>query len=96
MKNRLEKMYKEIPLIGNLRGIGMAWGIELVRDRKTKKPATEETKKVLSECLKNGLIIIKAGLYNNVIRIIPPLVITEDQLNEGFDILEKVLVSVSN
>lgn len=94
MKSRLGKMHEEIPLIGDLRGIGTAWGIELVRDRKTKEAATEETRKVLIECLKNGLIAIKAGLYNNVIRVIPPLVITDEQLNEGFDILEKVLIRI--
>jgi len=96
MKSRLEKMYAEIPLIGDPRGTGTAWAIELVRDRKTKEPATDETEKALIGCLKNGLIAIKAGLYNNVIRIIPPLVIPEDQLNEGFDILEKVLSSISS
>ena len=95
MKSRLGKMYQRIPLIGDLRGIDTAWGIELVRDRKTKEPATEETKRVLNECLRSGLIVIKAGVYGNVIRIIPPLVITEEQLNEGFDILEEALIKVS-
>jgi len=95
MKSRLEKMQEKTPLIGDLRGIGTAWAIELVRDRKTKEPATEQTKGVLGECLKNGLIAIKAGVYGNVIRIIPPLVITEEQLNEGFDILEEALIKIS-
>jgi 4-aminobutyrate aminotransferase/(S)-3-amino-2-methylpropionate transaminase len=95
MRSRLRKMYQRIPLIGDLRGIDVAWGIELVRDRKAKEPATEETKRVLNECLRNGLIAIKAGVYGNVIRIIPPLVITEEQLNEGFDILEETLIRVS-
>lgn len=95
MKSRLEKMQENIPLIGDLGGIGTAWAIELARDRKTKAPATEETKRILSECLKNGLIAIKAGVYGNVIRIISPLVITEEQLNEGLDILEKALIKIS-
>jgi len=73
----------------------MAWRIGLVKDRTTKEPAPELTMKVCSECLKNGLIIIKAGVYQNVLRFIAPLTIEYDQLNEGFDILDRVLLKFS-
>ena len=69
----------------------MAWRIELVKDRTTKEPAPELTMKICLECLKNGLVVIKAGVYRNVIRFIAPLTIEDDQLNEGFDILERIL-----
>jgi len=94
IKDRLEKMYQNISLIGNIDGKGMAWRIELVKDRESKEPATELTLKVCQECLKNGLIIMKSGVYRNVIRFIAPLTIKYDQLNEGFDILENILVKI--
>ena len=94
IKERLEEMYQNISLIGNIDGKGMAWRIELVKDRTTKEPASEEATLVCQECLKKGLIIIKAGVYRNVLRFIAPLTINIDQLNEGFDILEEVLKKI--
>jgi 4-aminobutyrate aminotransferase / (S)-3-amino-2-methylpropionate transaminase / 5-aminovalerate transaminase len=91
IKDRLDKMYKNISIIGDIDGKGMAWRIELVKDRVTKEPAPELTMQVCQECLKKGLIIMKSGAYRNVIRFIAPLTIQIDQLNEGFDILEEVL-----
>jgi len=95
IKDRLEKMYQNIPLIGDIDGKGMAWRIELVKNRTTKEPATELTLKTCQECLKNGLIVMKSGVYGNVIRFIAPLTIEDDQLNEGFDILERILLKFS-
>jgi len=95
IKDRLEEMYQNISLIGNIDGKGMAWRIELVKDRITKEPAPELTKKACLECLKNGLIVMSAGVHRNVIRFIAPLTIEVDQLNEGFDILESVLLELS-
>ena len=96
IKERLEKMYQNISLIGNIDGKGMAWRIELVKDRTTKDPASEETTLVCQECLKKGLIILKSGVCRNVLRFIAPLTIEYDQLNEGFDILEEVLKKINN
>lgn len=95
IKDRLEEMYQNISPIGDIDGKGMAWRIELVKDRTTKEPAPELTMKTCLECLKNGLIVIKAGVYRNVIRFIAPLTIEDDQLNEGFDILERILLEFS-
>jgi len=96
IRNRLKEMYQNISLIGNIDGKGMAWRIELVKDRITKEPASEETILACQECLKEGLIIMKSGVYHSVIRFIAPLTIEDDQLNEGFDILENVLKSISD
>ena len=96
IKDRLEEMYQNITLIGDIDGKGMAWRIELVKDRITKEPASEETILACQECLKKGLIIMKSGVYRNVIRFIAPLTIEEDQLNEGFEILKSVLKSISD
>ena len=64
------------------------------KDRTTKESASNEATLVCQECLKKGLIIIKAGVYRNVLRFIAPLTINIDQLNEGFDILEEVLKKI--
>ena len=78
----------EFPLIGDIRGVGAMRAIELVKDRITKEPAKDETKAVLNLCHQRGLLIISAGTYGNVIRILAPLVATDEQIDEGLAILE--------
>jgi 4-aminobutyrate aminotransferase/(S)-3-amino-2-methylpropionate transaminase len=68
--------------------------IELVKDRATKEPAPEETKSVLAACHKRGLLIISAGTFDNVIRVLVPLIATDSQVEEGLRILEDALASV--
>ena len=86
--NRLKEMHEKYEIIGDVRGVGLMAGVELVKDRKTKEPAKEERNQVISECYKKGLIIIGAGTYKNVVRFLPPLSIGEALLNEGLDIFE--------
>jgi len=76
-------------MIGDIRGRGAMLAVELVKDRDTKAPAAEETGSIVKECWKNGLLILNCGVRGNNIRFLMPLVITDDQLNAGFDILEK-------
>jgi 4-aminobutyrate aminotransferase/(S)-3-amino-2-methylpropionate transaminase len=83
------------PLIGDIRGMGAMRAFELVRDRATRKPAKEETETIIKYCWQHGLIILPAGTYGNVIRLLVPLVITDDQLEEGFSVLQAALASVS-
>ena len=91
LMDRLKEMYEKYDIIGDVRGIGLMAGVELVKDRKTKEPAEEERNRVLGECHKNGLIIIGAGAYKNVIRFLPPLNIGEELLNKGLDIFENAI-----
>ncbi|HEX2936770.1 MAG TPA: aspartate aminotransferase family protein [Bacteroidales bacterium] len=80
------------PIVGDFRGLGLLWGLELVTDRHTKKRACAEAEKILYHCLANGLNFkISQG---NVITLSPPLIITEAQLNQAFDILEEALILV--
>jgi 4-aminobutyrate aminotransferase/(S)-3-amino-2-methylpropionate transaminase len=95
MQQRFEKMAERFPLIGDVRGLGAMMGLELVKDRKTKEPAAEQAKKIVSYAHEHGLIILTCGRYGNVIRTLMPLVITDEQLEEGLDILEKALAEVS-
>ena len=69
--------------------------IELVKSRETREPAPEETKKIAQYCYEHGLITITAGSYGNVIRVLVPLVVTDQQMDEGLDVLEAALSSVS-
>ncbi len=86
---RMEKLQKEISDIGDVRGIGAMIGIEFVKDNDPSKPNHELCDKIVKACAKDGLILISAGTFKNVIRILSPLVITDEQLNQGLDILEK-------
>ena len=68
--------------------------LELVKSRDTGEPAPEETKKITQYCYEHGLITITAGSYGNVIRVLVPLVVTDQQMDEGLDVLEAALASV--
>ncbi|MCF8040704.1 MAG: 4-aminobutyrate--2-oxoglutarate transaminase [Desulfarculaceae bacterium] len=94
-RQRFEAMAEKYPLIGEVRGLGAMLALELVRDPKTKEPAGDEAKKLVDYCHNNGLIALNCGRYGNIIRTLMPLVITDDQLDEGLAILEKGLALVS-
>jgi 4-aminobutyrate aminotransferase/(S)-3-amino-2-methylpropionate transaminase len=65
--------------------------LELVRDRKTKEPAPEETLAIIKRAASSGLILIRAGLYSNCIRLMPPLMADDALYNEGLDVLESAI-----
>jgi 4-aminobutyrate aminotransferase/(S)-3-amino-2-methylpropionate transaminase len=69
--------------------------IELVRDAQTREPADTETKSIAKFCYEHGLITITAGTFNNVIRILVPLIATDEQLDEGLAVIESALASVA-
>lgn len=82
---------ERFPLIGDIRGVGAMRAIELVRDRATKEPADEETHRVLAACHLHGLLMISAGTFGNVIRLLVPLAATDEQINEGLNVLALAL-----
>ncbi|MGE7874275.1 4-aminobutyrate--2-oxoglutarate transaminase [Bacillus paramycoides] len=82
-------------LVGDVRGIGAMTAIELVKDKETKEPATEEVKAIMKETHSKGVITISAGIYSNVLRFLPPLVITDEQLEEGLTIIEAAIAKLS-
>lgn len=94
-KDRLEGMKAKYNIIGDVRGLGCALGIELVKDRKTKEPASQETKEILKKCHEHGLIIMSCGVLHNVLRLMFPLVIKEEELTKGLDILENAIREVN-
>ena len=88
----MSALRKNHAIIGDIRGMGLLWGIELVKDKRTKEKAIHEAEKVMYECLKNGLSFkVSAG---NVLQLCPALTITRTQLNEALRILENAFKSV--
>lgn len=94
LMDRLRAMRDRYPLIGDVRGLGAMVGIELVKDRETKAPAAAETRRVLAEALRRGVIAVPCGIYGNVIRFLNPLNIHEDMLSEALDALEEAVAAV--
>lgn len=91
LKNRLLELQKRQPLIGEVRGLGLMLGIELVRNRATKEPANTEAADVLEKTRDRGLLLGKGGLYGNVIRLKPPMCLTKDDADYIVDCLDEVL-----
>src|SRR6266851_5284293 len=93
-QKRAQEWKTRFDIIGDVRGLGAMRAIELVKSRDTREPAPDETKRVSQYCYEHGLITITAGTYGNVIRLLVPLVITDDQMDEGLEVLEDALASV--
>jgi 4-aminobutyrate aminotransferase / (S)-3-amino-2-methylpropionate transaminase / 5-aminovalerate transaminase len=93
-QKRAREWQKKWPMIGDIRGLGAMQALELVQSLDKREPAAEETKQVTQYCYEHGLITISAGSYGNVIRLLMPLVITDDQMDEGLDVLEGALKTV--
>jgi 4-aminobutyrate aminotransferase len=91
MKSRLEQIQEKCPWIGDVRGRGLVMGVELVKDKETKDPAPDLVRKLIDVAAQNGLLIGSVGVFGNVVRVAPPLVITEDEAVESLDIFEKSL-----
>jgi len=86
---------KKWALVGEVRGLGGMCAIELVRNRETREPADTETKEIAHYCYEHGLIMITAGTYNNIVRILVPLVISDEQFDEGLAVMEAALSQVA-
>lgn len=94
IKEGLLELQEKHPLIGDVRGLGLMLGVELVRDRETKEPAGSETAEVMERAKVRGLLLGKGGLYGNTLRIKPPMCITEDDANFLVDCLDQVLTEI--
>ncbi|MFF5449675.1 4-aminobutyrate--2-oxoglutarate transaminase [Streptomyces sp. NPDC012950] len=94
MKTRLTAMQEKFPVIGDIRGRGAMIAIELVKDPATKEPYAEAAGALAKACHAEGLLVLTCGTYGNVLRFLPPLVIGEDLLNEGLDILENAFAGI--
>jgi len=92
---RFLQLQEAYPLVGDVRGLGSMVAMELVKDRKTQEPDPQTTRDVLAAAHYRGLIVLKAGMYDNVIRVLVPLCITNDQLEQALTILEDAFTTVA-
>ena len=93
---RFHKLKKKCSAIGDIRGLGAMQAIEFVENNDPALPDSETVTQLVKACHKRGLLILSAGTYKNVIRILSPLVISNDQLNTGLDILEEELLKIAH
>ena len=91
-REHLTKLQAEFETVGDVRGLGPMLAVEFVRDKTSKKPLTaQEVVDITTEALKRGLIILRAGLYSNCIRLLPPLNLTDEELDEGMGVLREAV-----
>lgn len=91
---RLNEMKGKYEIVGDVRGMGLFVGAEIVKNKKSKARGEQEARQIMDYCFKHGLILITAG--RNTLRVIPPLNITEDELNEGLDIMEEGIAATNS
>jgi 4-aminobutyrate aminotransferase / (S)-3-amino-2-methylpropionate transaminase / 5-aminovalerate transaminase len=96
LMTKLRDLQGKHEVIGEVRGRGMMTAIELVSDRDTKEPLDGAIgTAIVTRCLEEGVVILKAGTYDNVIRLLPPITIEEDLLWEGLDILDEAIAAAT-
>jgi len=93
-KKRLLEMKEKYEIVGDVRGTGLFLGAEIVKDKRTKARGEDEAKQIMDYGFRHGLLVIMAG--RNSLRVIPPLNITEEEMDEGLDILEEGIALVNS
>ncbi len=91
VERRFRGFLDRFPFVGDARGLGAMQALELVKDRGTKEPDKDRTDRVIKKAYETGLLLVGAGTYGNVIRTLMPLVISDGELSEGLDVLERAL-----
>ncbi len=92
---RYAAMKEKYSVIGDVRGLGAMIGLEFVTDQETREPNAALVKELVQSCASQGLIVESAGIYGNVIRFLAPLVITDEQLEVGLDIMENSIAKLT-
>ncbi len=94
LRSRLEELKEKYPnVVGDVRGLGSMLAMEMVQDVNTKAPDMDLTGRINAATLERGLITIRAGLYSNCVRFLPPLNITDEQIDEAIEILDESIAS---
>ena len=91
MRRRMLAWQERFPAIGDVRGLGAMLAIELVEDRATKRPAPDLATAVVAEACERGLLLLKAGIYSNCIRVLSPLTLSDEELDEALSAWEEAL-----
>jgi 4-aminobutyrate aminotransferase / (S)-3-amino-2-methylpropionate transaminase / 5-aminovalerate transaminase len=88
VSERFKQFYEKHSEIGEVRGLGAMMALEIVKDRSTKEPDKEKVQAITTHSYQNGLILLSAGTHGNCIRTLMPLIISDDQLHEGLDVID--------
>jgi len=91
MMSRLQEIQQHNPFVGDVRGKGLVIGVELVHDKGTREPAPDLARRMIDLSAEEGLLIGTVGIWGNVIRVAPPLVITQAEAEESLDLFEASL-----
>ena len=91
MLSAMDRWKQRYSLVGDVRGLGAMRLVEFVKDRDSREPDPDSTLKIIKDAVAHGLIMIRAGLYSNCIRLLPPIAITNEQLTEGLQVLEDAI-----
>jgi len=94
IRGRMQTLQQRFPQVGDIRSLGAMVAIELVKDPKTKAPAKDEVGQIIQACFKRGVLTMGAGIFGNVIRFLPPLVISDSQLATALDLFEQAVTEV--
>jgi 4-aminobutyrate aminotransferase/(S)-3-amino-2-methylpropionate transaminase len=95
LRSRLDTLASKYPVIGEVRGRGLMQAVELVSDAGAKTPDPALTSALTAACHRNGLLTLTCGTFGNVLRFLPPLVISEELLDEGLSVFESALAEVA-
>jgi 4-aminobutyrate aminotransferase len=93
-KKRLLEMKEKYEIVGDVRGMGLFIGVEIVKDKRSKARGVSEANQIMEYCFHHGLLVIMAG--KNTLRVVPPLNISEDEMDEGLDILEEGIAAANS
>jgi len=86
---------QDVPQIGDVRGVGAMVGVEFVKDRTTKQPDEDVLGALIKGAMQSGVVAVSCGIYHNVLRHLLPLVITDEELDEGLDVLADAAIEAS-
>jgi 4-aminobutyrate aminotransferase / (S)-3-amino-2-methylpropionate transaminase / 5-aminovalerate transaminase len=95
LRGEFERWQREIPMVADVRGLGAMLAVELVMDRAAKTPAKTQTLDIIQEAARNGVIMIRAGLFSNCLRMLMPLTMPDEQLHEGLAVIEAAIRTIA-
>lgn len=95
LRAEFERWQREIPMVADVRGLGSMLAVELVLNREDKTPAKTQTLDIIQEAARHGVIMIRAGLFSNCLRMLMPLTMPDDQLREGLAVIEAAIRTIA-
>jgi 4-aminobutyrate aminotransferase/(S)-3-amino-2-methylpropionate transaminase len=93
IRERWEEIARDVSAVGEIRGVGAMVGVEMVKDRTSREPAPEFVSRLIGNAAQRGVVAVSCGIYKNVVRHLIPLVITDEELEEGLDVLAESAAS---